>query len=90
MVCHIGNRESCILEQASSSDKACHREVALRCRNARSEEAAHHRAREYVEVCGKLPDIANAWRAGENRLEESPAVLRSAGKVDIELSEYGS
>src|SRR5215207_5137807 len=88
MIGDVRDREARVLEEPRRTDEAGHGEIALRSRGARTEEPAHHRAGHHLEMTREQAYVPDARRAGEDRLEEAPAIVRRTSEIDGELPEH--
>ena len=87
MIRDIRDRETRILEGARRVRQPCVGEIALGSGEPSSEEAAHERAREHVELSRELAHRRARSRGAEDEFKEAPAVHRHADQVQRELSE---
>src|SRR5262245_15307460 len=85
MVGDVGHGKAGVLEQPCSPNEARAREILLGRGQLCPKEAAHQRARKYVETARKHPDRTDVRRGQEQRFEEAPAVWRNSGEIEGQL-----
>src|ERR1700737_396243 len=87
MIRYVRDGKADVFEQSGCTYEPRHCEILFRRGEFGPKEPAHQRAWQNAEVAGEHADGADARRAREQHLEESPAIVGRPREIPRELTE---